>query len=116
MLTNLFIFSLIHLECTVSIDTSTTYQVGSKGLISPYKRPRNQINQINVQMKCQTLSLFSLVHLLKLLTDTVNEKNSMQSMVKKLSMFNIKKKASNAKIRTRTSESVDCLHGREKSY
>ena len=50
-------------------------------------------------MKCQTLSLFSLVHLLKLLTDTVNEKNSMQSMVKKLSMFNIKKKASNAKIR-----------------
>ena len=43
-------------------------------------------------MKCQTLSLFSLVHLLKLLTDTVNEKNSMQSMVKKLSMFNIKKR------------------------
>jgi hypothetical protein len=31
-------------------------------------------------------------------TDTVNEKNSMQSMVKKLSMFNIKKGKNHKKI------------------
>ena len=30
-------------------------------------------------------------------TDTVNEKNSMQSMVKKLSMFNIKKRQKSEK-------------------